>query len=68
MNALGKFGTLLLALAVSGCAMKTSGGVTERALCEAWQSTLFLPSRSDTHETAIMLNDQYRVHSAACGD
>lgn len=39
---------------------------TERALCEAWQSNLFLPSRKDTQQTAEDLMIQIAQFRAAC--
>jgi hypothetical protein len=32
----------------------------------AWASTLILPSRSDTAETAVALNEQIAIFRAAC--
>jgi hypothetical protein len=55
-----------LSMTLTGCARMNSASATEEALCEAWEGTLFLPSRADTQETAIKLNDQYRIQEAAC--
>lgn len=60
------FGLAWIALAGGSCDPTSSGTVTERARCEAWASTLFLPSRSDTEETAIALNAQIAIFRAAC--
>jgi hypothetical protein len=51
---------------LAGCQPTTSNTATERAICQAWEDTLILPSRQDTRETAVALNDQVRVQAAAC--
>ena len=39
---------------------------TEVALCDEWQAGLALPSRADTPETALWLNNQIAQFEAAC--
>lgn len=53
-------------LVMAGCTPTISGIETERAICEAWESTLFLPSRQDTPDTAVGLNKQFDIQEAAC--
>ena len=53
-------------LAGSSCVRTSSGTETERERCMAWASTLILPSRSDTAETAVALNEQTAIFRAAC--
>ncbi|EBA08672.1 hypothetical protein SSE37_03480 [Sagittula stellata E-37] len=55
---------------MSGCAAwlnrPTSGTETERTLCRIWGQGLFLPSRTDTADTAQRLIAQIGDYRAAC--
>jgi len=51
---------------LSGCMTTTLNTETTKAICESWEYSLFLPSRSDTIETARGLTDQKIIHNAAC--
>ncbi|QDC11714.1 hypothetical protein FHY55_19525 [Oceanicola sp. D3] len=53
-------------LALAACDPKTSSTATERALCEAWARSLFLPSRQDTQRTAEGLTAARKQFEAAC--
>lgn len=55
-----------IAFAIAGCVRTSSGTETERERCRAWQSTLILPSRADTPETALALNEAIAIFRAAC--
>jgi hypothetical protein len=52
--------------ATAACSPLSVSSETERVLCEAWESTLFLPSRRDVYETAVGLNGQHVIFEAAC--
>ena len=60
------FAIASIALAAAACAPIGSGTETERERCMAWASTLILPSRADTPETAIALNEAIAIFRAAC--
>lgn len=60
------FGLASIVFAIAACGPRISATETERARCEAWASTLILPSRADTEETAIALNSQIAIFRAAC--
>ena len=51
---------------LTACAPMTSSIATEKAICDAWEDTLFLPSRGDTEVTATGLTRGNQVHAAAC--
>lgn len=51
---------------LAGCQMTTLNIETSKALCQAWEDTLFLPSRADTPETARGLTQQRKTQRAAC--
>lgn len=59
----------VVALMLSGCLKMTSstGIETALAVCAEWADALFLPSRSDTEETAIGLTELRLKQQAACG-
>jgi hypothetical protein len=63
-----KFLVVLSSLVVIGCDQTTSSIGTETAqeICRAWEGGLFLPSRQDTLETAVGLNQQIQDHKAVC--
>ncbi len=65
-DALKGFAVVSTLLVAAGCTPTISSIETERAVCEAWKSTLFLPSRQDTPETAVGLNKQFQIQEAAC--
>lgn len=53
---------------LSGCSQHSLGIETSREICLAWEDSLFLPSRQDTHETAVGLNQQEAIQAAACAE
>jgi hypothetical protein len=65
-DALRNFAVGSTLLVMAGCTPTISSIETEQAICEAWESTLFLPSRQDTPETAVGLNKQFDIQEAAC--
>lgn len=54
--------------ALAGCEQKPSVIATEtlREACIAWAESLFLPSRGDTHETAVALTQQQVDFKSVC--
>ena len=60
------FAIASIALVLAGCVWTSSGTETERERCMAWASTLILPSRDDTPETAVALNEAIAIFRAAC--
>lgn len=60
------FAIVSIAFATAACDRPSSGTETERERCMAWASTLILPSRSDTAETAVALTAQIAIFRAAC--
>lgn len=54
-------------LALASCAPPTSDTATSRELCRQWRQTLFLPSRTDSKDTAVGLTQAERVHESQCG-
>ena len=66
MKCKNKIGIALTAFAVlyvmlSGCSPTISSTATSQAICDAWEDTLFRPSRRDTQVTAEGLDRQYKV-------
>lgn len=57
-----------VSLAMSQCSPMGSsiGTETTREVCRAWADSLILPSREDTLETAIALNQAQQDYEAAC--
>jgi len=53
-------------MVLAGCAPAPSSTATEREICLAWRDSLFLPSRSDTTDTAHGLMRQRDMGVAAC--
>jgi len=66
MRIFGKFTVGCLVLLLSGCFTTSMSTETSKAICDAWEDTLFLPSRADTEETAQGLSNQPVIHKAAC--
>ena len=64
MKKLMMLGVVLMLL--NGCQMTISNTATEEAICDSWQGGLFLPSRSDTIETARGLAELGLRYDAAC--
>lgn len=58
---------MLCVIGLTACEPTISAIETERAIYDAWESTLFLPSRQDTLETARKVNDGIAVFEAASG-
>ena len=57
---------MFAALALTACQTTKLSTETDREICLAWQDALFLPSRSDTIETARGLTELATIQSAAC--
>ena len=66
MKMLVKSATVFALLSQSACQVTTLNTETTKALCNSWYDSLFLPSRSDTHQTAVMLTEQAKIQAAAC--
>ena len=66
MRIFGKFTSVCLVLLLSGCLTTSMSTATSRAICDAWEDTLFLPSRADTEETAQGLTDAGAIQKVAC--